>query len=433
MPRCRVAVLGLSGQCQSSSEDTEGVGKSSLCSRFVRPGADFHKQHGEDHQSVVSLADFEDNELKGDHFLYFGAAKRDYLPTGAHGMVPLTIDVVEHTEFVDDACYRPLGTNVKPYHERTTAAKLFSPGKVSYRCHSDIGDRKEEREEFPVEFSTKGVDGYIFVLDPTSSSEIKLQQMKLLDTCLTRFPKNKPVVVTLTKCDQLSSLTSEHMSATDFDVVKFFTASAQASKKETFPGKRSRVNSMDIRCVPGKMELKRSKMFVPYFFASARDKVGVDAPFLYLAHLTLGLPGSPRRPTDYTKLLAEHAKLEARLLVNTKGLMKKCVLDEQTTWAKKQWSLRVHTDFQKFEEVSGESVAKELFCARIVELGVKKLREKDPTPVNQTLQTMGDQRRQKGRSNPYSREGEYGDLMMQKAALERLLRFHPDLKAFSKK
>ena len=435
MPECRVAVLGLSG---SIRYDSAGTGKSSLCSRFVRPEHEEFARCGEDHGSAVSMTDFDDFELNGDHYVYFGKARRDYLPPGAQQRVPLVVHVVEHTEFVDDACYRPLGTNVKPYQERATTAKLSSPGKVSYRCHSDIGDRKEEREEFPIEFSAKGVDGYIFVLDPTSSSEMKRQQMKLLDTCLARLPKNKPVVVTLTKCDTLSPAEQEQFNTADFDIMKFFTGTCHGGSMRK---KQKDSQMFAFHSLPGKLELRKEKKSIPVFCVSARDGVGVDAPFLFLAHTVLCLHGSPPRQARYSKLLVEQAKMEACLLSAMKGLMQRCVSDAGSTWTDKQWSLRENTDFRQFEEVYGKERSRELFCARLVELNIQQIRaeatrsselsDKMPPLSNSSLE---EQRKPKGwtrKKNQYTKEPRKS--AEEKQTLARVLSTHPDLQSYSRK
>ena len=372
MSELRFAVLGLSRLALLGDE--VGVGKSSLCSRFVRPGEDDYRRFGEDHGALVSMADFHDTELNRDQFLYFGKAHRAYNPPGSKHPTSLTVDVVEHTEFVDDGSCRSFCTPLtKPYHLRASAVKLHSPGKTSYLSLGSIGARSgghgscPGREPFPVEFNTRGVDGFVFALDPTSTSEVRYQQMKLLDMCLASLPRSKPLVVALTKCDQLSSLALDRMSGATFDLVQFFMSSSSTGKglKRSYKGKE-----VAVRQVLGKMELKREKRSIPYFFVSARESVGVDAPFLHLAHAVLRLPGPAPRPGCYSALLEQRAILEAQLSAAARSLMRRYIVDEHSKlmWKENMQRLDEIEDFRKFEEVFGNAAAKELFTVRLMEI-----------------------------------------------------------------
>lgn len=85
-----------------------GVGKSSLCNRFIRPLTD---DYFIDHISVLSQSDFSGRVVNNDHFLYWGEVKK----TSEEG-VDNNFHVVEQTEFVDDATFQPFKVGkTEPY------------------------------------------------------------------------------------------------------------------------------------------------------------------------------------------------------------------------------------------------------------------------------------------------------------------------------
>nr|CAD7577885.1 unnamed protein product [Timema californicum] len=96
-----VSVVGLSGIEKDKGQ--LGVGKSCLCNRFMRSLAD---EYSVDHISVLSQTDFSGRVVNNDHFLYWG----EVVKASEEG-IELLFQVIEQTEFIDDASFQPFKAN----------------------------------------------------------------------------------------------------------------------------------------------------------------------------------------------------------------------------------------------------------------------------------------------------------------------------------
>lgn len=126
-----ISVVGLSGG--EKDKGSVGPGKSCLCNRFIQPLAD---DYSVDHISVFSQSDFSGRVVNNDHFLYWG----DVVKTNEEG-TDFHIEVVEQTEFIDDASFQPFRASGKsePYIKRCSATKLHSAEKLMYICKDQLG------------------------------------------------------------------------------------------------------------------------------------------------------------------------------------------------------------------------------------------------------------------------------------------------------
>nr|CAD7204282.1 unnamed protein product [Timema douglasi] len=108
-----------------------GVGKSCLCNRFMRSLAD---EYSVDHISVLSQTDFSGRVVNNDHFLYWG----EVVKASEEG-IELLFQVIEQTEFIDDASFQPFkGGKMEPYIKRCSATKLTSAEKLMYICKNQL-------------------------------------------------------------------------------------------------------------------------------------------------------------------------------------------------------------------------------------------------------------------------------------------------------
>ena len=131
-----VAVVGLSGT------GGNGVGKSCLCNRFVRPAQDSYDNN---HISLLSQTDFGGRVVNNDHFLYWGDVTRR-----TDDGVEYTLHVVEQTEFMDDSSFQSFKCGkTDQYTKRCAALKLQSAEKLMYICKDQLG---KNLSFFPVDF-----------------------------------------------------------------------------------------------------------------------------------------------------------------------------------------------------------------------------------------------------------------------------------------
>ncbi|OWK50068.1 Rho GTPase-activating protein 35, partial [Lonchura striata] len=193
-PTYNVSVVGLSGTEKEKGQC--GVGKSCLCNRFVRPGADdFHLEH----TSVLSTSDFGGRVVNNDHFLYWGEVARPL-----EECAECRIHVVEQTEFIDDQTFQPhRSTALQPYVKRAAATKLASAEKLMYFCTDQLGLEQDfEQKQMPD--GKLPVDGFLLCVDVSRGMNRNFdEQLKFVSNLYNQLAKTKkPVVVVLTKCDE---------------------------------------------------------------------------------------------------------------------------------------------------------------------------------------------------------------------------------------
>ncbi|XP_048000396.1 rho GTPase-activating protein 190 [Leguminivora glycinivorella] len=188
-----LSVVGLSGTEKEKGQ--LGVGKSCLCNRFVRTHAD---DYNVDHISVLSQSDFSGRVVNNDHFLYWGSVQKD------NEEQEYRFEIVEQTEFVDDACFQPFKVGkTEAYIKRCVATKLQSAEKLMYVCKNQLGIEKEY-EQRTIPDGKLSVDGFLCVYDvslvPGRSWE---KQNETLAAILQNIIKlKKPVVLVTSKNDE---------------------------------------------------------------------------------------------------------------------------------------------------------------------------------------------------------------------------------------
>ncbi|KAJ0171085.1 hypothetical protein K1T71_013284 [Dendrolimus kikuchii] len=188
-----VSVVGLSGTEKEKGQ--LGVGKSCLCNRFVRTHAD---DYNVDHICVLSQSDFSGRVVNNDHFLYWGSVQKE------NDDQEYRFEIVEQTEFVDDACFQPFKVGkTEAYVKRCVATKLQSAEKLMYVCKNQLGIEKEYEQRLMPD-GKLSVDGFLCIYDvslvPGRTWE---KQNEILAAILQNILKlKKPVVLVTAKNDE---------------------------------------------------------------------------------------------------------------------------------------------------------------------------------------------------------------------------------------
>ena len=196
------------------------------------------------------------------------------------------MQIVEHTEFVDDSSLKPF-PHTKPYHKRVTQLKLQCSGKTTYiesdqlslpEVYKDVG-------RFPDKFT---IDGFVVCVDvSTDFSDPHNPQKEFFERLLSNVleAKKKPVVVALTKYD--------------------------------------RANEGSVSIV--EQIVAKSKKQIPLIEVSALRGVNVELCFLVLAHLV-----DTRKPRSKMVTYSESKGLrDSRIKHNEENFQK--VLDTSLT------------------------------------------------------------------------------------------------------
>ena len=88
-------------------------------------------------------SDFSGRVVNNDHFLYWGEVAK---PT--EDGIEYQFQVIEHTEFIDDASFQPFkGGKMEPYAKRCASTKITSAEKLMYICKNQLGIEKEYEQK----------------------------------------------------------------------------------------------------------------------------------------------------------------------------------------------------------------------------------------------------------------------------------------------
>ncbi|XP_063868032.1 rho GTPase-activating protein 190-like isoform X15 [Scylla paramamosain] len=318
-----VSVVGVSGG--EREKGVTGLGKSCLCNRFTKPQAD---QYHVDHISVLSQTDFSGRVVNNDHFLYWGECLRV-----ADDGLEFVFQVVEQTEFIDDASFMPFKAGkMDPYIKRCCATKIQSAEKLMYICKNQLGIEKEY-EQRVLPDGKVNVDGFLCVFDVSQVPNRSLErQVELTASILNNCLKTKrPVVLVTTKNDEANEVYVKE-------------AEKLASRKE-FKGN------------------------IPLVETSAHENVNVDCAFMTLANLVDRNRGRIRIVPFYEA--ARHRKEILDVATDAfQRLVRTHVLDYRSIWASTSKKLAQNPDFIHYVDLFGMDQAAKLFRRH-----VKKLKE----------------------------------------------------------
>ena len=369
----KVAVVGCPRAILSPEGFVDGVGKSCLCNRFVRPEA-----YSEDHQrdwSRVSEEEWSENPvLNGDHFVYWGAANK-HLPDKSR----VRFQVVEQTEFYyssaaarrssdeeeeesgsdDDAdkADQKADKGLVPHFSedsylfRASATHFQSQkaaGKMACRLKAvdaavrmSSGPVRAATQLFPnEEFGGKksmGVYGFICVFDPTLEGELMQRQLTFLSQLLPNLVKTKrKVVIACVKCD-----------AVEDHAIRFGSKLSNYALKKT----------------------------VPFYEVSARDSVNVDDIFFALISPpkknknSVGRNGSSA--TSYREILDSRKGDLNRAKDGFRKHLQLIVTEFSSTWSSKLPLLKMDHSYQSVKHLSGseaDAILLKLFQLRLIEI-----------------------------------------------------------------
>ncbi|XP_043283459.1 rho GTPase-activating protein 190 isoform X4 [Venturia canescens] len=324
-----VAVVGLSGIEKDKGQ--VGVGKSCLCNRFMRSLSD---DYSVDHISVLSQSDFSGRVVNNDHFLYWG----EVLKLAEDG-TEFQFQVIEHTEFIDDASFQPFkGGKMEPYAKRCASTKITSAEKLMYICKNQLGIEKEYEQKVLPD-GKLNIDGFLCVFDVSVVPNRTIEkQVEIVANILNNLVKTKkPVVLVTTKNDD---------------------ANEQYVKE---------AEKLVMR-----KEYKNSIFIVE---TSAHENINIDLAFMLLA-----------QTIDKTKIrskvvpFAEAARARKELLdMSTESLQRLVrihVTDYRALWSQASKKLGQHKEFTNFVELFGIDATQRLFRRHIKKLKDEQVAKK---------------------------------------------------------
>ncbi|XP_043801335.1 rho GTPase-activating protein 190 isoform X1 [Apis laboriosa] len=324
-----VAIVGLSGTEKDKGQ--VGVGKSCLCNRFMRS---LNDDYNVDHISVLSQSDFSGRVVNNDHFLYWGEVTKT-----AEDGTEYQFQVIEHTEFIDDASFQPFkGGKMEPYAKRCAATKITSAEKLMYICKNQLGIEKEYEQKVLPD-GKLNIDGFLCVFDvsvvPNRSIE---KQVEIVANILNNLMKTKkPIVLVTTKNDD--------------------------------------ANEQYVKEAEKLVMRKEYKSSILIIETSAHENINIDLAFMILAQLI-----------DKTKMrskvipFAEAARARKELLdASTESLQRLIrihVTDYRALWSQASKKLAQHKEFSTFVELFGIDATQRLFRRHIKKLKDEQVAKK---------------------------------------------------------
>lgn len=300
-----ICVVGLSGV--EKDRGPIGIGKSCLCNRFVRSAAD---DYYTDHISVLSQSDFSGRVINNDHWLYWGSVIKS-----CDGY-DLAFNVIEQTEFVDDACFQPFKSGkTEPYFKRCANTKLVSAEKLMYICKNQLGIEREYEQRYLPD-GKFNVDGFLCLFDVSEvqgrniDKQIEMTNLIMLNLIKTK----KPVVFVTTKHDEASEILV-----------------AEAERL---------VNQPDFRGL------------MPIVETSAQDNVNINIAFLVCAQM-IDKTRTKLRIPPYYEALKNHRDLLSTANDAYLNLIRSTVIDYRTTWQQVCIKLSHNPEFLQFTYLHG--------------------------------------------------------------------------------
>ena len=337
----------------------QGVGKSCLCNRFVRPEAYTESEHS----SIMDEEEWIKNSVfNGDHFIYWGAANKHL-----HDGTKVRFQVVEHTEIYADPAKnggRLVALPSSPdYLTRASFLHFQSrtAGKEAYRLKATDEATKRTRgpvrtrQLFPNEDfgggnggkKSMGIYGFVCVFDPTLEDAQMQKQLSYLSDLLPLLKKRK-LVIACVKCD-----------AVDEVRIRYGANLATYALKKT----------------------------IPFVEVSARDSVNVEDVFFSLVSPPkkpkLGKSNASRRSSPF---LTYHEVMESRKgdLTRAKDayrkLLQRKVTDFSCQWSQLQPVLQKEPDYQLVVNLAtkeaSEELVKQMFQLRLIEIKLTEANKK---------------------------------------------------------
>jgi p190-A and -B Rho GAPs FF domain len=273
-------------------------------------------------------SDFSGRVVNNDHFLYWGEVRK----TSEEG-VEYSFQVVEQTEFVDDATFQPFKVGkMEPYIKRCAALRVTSAEKLMYICKSQLGI-EHEYEQVVLPDGRLNIDGYICVFDVSSVPNRPVEkQADYVANIINNVLKNKkPVVLVTTKNDD----------ATD----SYIREAERLLQRKEFKGQLLLVET------------------------SSHEAINVDLAFILLAQL-VDKAKNRSKNVSYGEAARQRKELLDHSTERVTQLIRHQITDHRAIWTTSSKKLAMHKEWQEFIELFGQDAGLRIFRRHL-----KKLRE----------------------------------------------------------
>lgn len=277
---------------------------------------------------IFLQSDFSGRVVNNDHFLYWGEVRK----TSDEG-VDYSFQVIEQTEFVDDATFQPFKVGkMEPYIKRCAALRVNSAEKLMYICKSQLGI-EHEYEQIVLADGRFLIDGYVCVFDVSSVPNRPVEkQVDFVAGIINNLLKNKkPIVLVTTKND---------------DATESYVREAEK--------------------ILQRKEFKGQIMLVE---TSSHEAINVDLAFIILAQMVEKVKNRSKI-VSYSEAARHRKDLLDHSTERVTQLIRHQITDHRAIWTTSSKKLAMHKEWQEFIELFGQDAGLRVFRRHL-----KKLRD----------------------------------------------------------
>lgn len=257
--------------------------------------------------------------MNNDHFLYWGEVRK----TSEEG-VDYAFNIIEQTEFIDDATFQPFKVGkMEPYMKRCAAIRVSSAEKLMYICKSQLGIEREY-EQVVLPDGRLNIDGFLLVFDvsPVPNRSVEKQLEYVSNVINNLLKTKKPIVLVTTKNDD--------------------------------------ANELYVREAEKLCQRKEYKNQIVMVESSAHDGINVDLGFFVLAQM-IDKSKNRAKIVSYTEASRARKELLETSTEYVTRLIRAQITDHRSIWTSSSKKLNQHKEWQNFIELFGVEAAQKIF------------------------------------------------------------------------
>lgn len=275
-------------------------------------------------------SDFSGRVINNDHFLYWGEVRKQ-----SDEGVDYAFNIVEQTEFIDDATFQPFKVGkMEPYSKRCAAMRVHSAEKLMYICKNQLGVEREY-EQLVLPDGRMTIDGFLCVFDvsPVPNRSIEKQVEHITNIINNILKTKKPVVLVTTKNDD--------------------------------------ANELYVREAEKIVQRKEYKGLLTLVETSSHESINVDLAFFVLAQqIDKSTKKNLAKIISYNDAARSRKELLDTSTEFVTRLIRSQITDHRSIWTTSAKKLALHKEWQDFIELFGQEAGQRIFRRH-----QKKLRE----------------------------------------------------------
>jgi hypothetical protein len=247
--------------------------------------------------------------------------------------VDYAFQIIEQTEFVDDATFQPFKVGkMEPYVKRCAAMRVMSAEKLMYICKSQLGIEREY-EQIVLPEGRLNIDGYLCIFDvsPVPNRTMEKQAEFVTNIINNLLKTKKPIVLVTTKNDD--------------------------------------ANELYVREAEKIVQRKEYKGQILMVETSSHEGINIDTAFFVLAQM-IDKSKNRAKIVSYNEAARARKELLDASTECVTRLIRQQITDHRSIWTSSAKKLSQHKEWLEFIELFGQDAGQRIFRRHL-----KKLRE----------------------------------------------------------